>query len=59
MTRLASVENEVRAILDRWGRRVELEDITGIQLRIRFYPDGGLVRSSTVSLEYGIEKTRN
>ena len=51
MTRLESVERELREITKSWSPVIERQSVTSVQIRIRLFPNGGLVRQASVSVE--------
>lgn len=54
MTRLDSVTQAVQAVLREHSDVVSKKDLTGIQISVRLYPNGGLVRKITTN--YEVEK---
>ena len=51
MTRLDSVTSELQAILAQWADVIQRKSMTSLHIRIRLFPNGGLVRHATVSVE--------
>lgn len=55
MTRIDAIRREIAAIVDRHMETIEKKELTGMQISIRLFPNGGLVRKSTTNFEMEAE----
>lgn len=56
MTRIEAVQRELEDILRDEAASISRKELTGFQINVRLFPNGGLVRKSTIVFEHERER---